>query len=166
DEAAAAHGLAGRIDWRGKQDQRAVIEAMRAADLFVLPSRIADDGDRDGLPNVLMEAASQRLPIVSTAVSAIPEFIRDGEEGTLVPPGDAAALAAAIARLAGDETLAERFGTAAYRRLLAEFGMAAGIETIASRLNAALTATEATVAASPKPAAAKGGSEAMASERA
>ncbi|MEO1532809.1 MAG: glycosyltransferase family 4 protein [Pseudomonadota bacterium] len=166
DEAAAAHGLAGRIDWRGKQDQRAVIEAMRAADLFVLPSRIADDGDRDGLPNVLMEAASQRLPIVSTAVSAIPEFIRDGEEGTLVPPGDAAALAAAIARLAGDEAQAERFGTAAYRRLLAEFGMGAGIETIASRLSAALTASEATVAPLSKPAAAEGGSEAMAGERA
>ncbi|MEM9761440.1 MAG: glycosyltransferase [Pseudomonadota bacterium] len=165
EKAAAAHGLTGRIHWRGKQDQRAVIEAMRASDVFILPSRIADDGDRDGLPNVLMEAASQRLPIISTAVSAIPEFIRDGEEGALVPPGDADALAAAIKFLAGDEDLLRRFGAAAYRRLHADFGMEAGIETIAARLRDALAAAEASVAAAPKPAAAESGSEAMAGER-
>ncbi|MEL6766127.1 MAG: glycosyltransferase family 4 protein [Pseudomonadota bacterium] len=147
-EVAAARGLGERIDWRGKQDQRAVVDAMRAADLFVLPSRIADDGDRDGLPNVLMEAASQRLPIISTAVSAIPEFIRDGEEGLLVPPGDAAALANAIARLADDAPLASRLGAAAHQRLLADFGMDAGIETIAARLSAALAAAQAPSAAS------------------
>ncbi|MEM9198812.1 MAG: glycosyltransferase, partial [Pseudomonadota bacterium] len=69
---AEALGLTARITWMGKRDQAAVIAALQAADLFVLPSRIAADGDRDGLPNVLMEAASQRLPILSTAVSAIP----------------------------------------------------------------------------------------------
>ncbi|MEM7422711.1 MAG: glycosyltransferase, partial [Pseudomonadota bacterium] len=81
---ACALGIDSRIDWQGKQDQTAVVAAMRAADIFVLPSKIAADGDRDGLPNVLMEAASQALPIVSTRVSAIPEFIRDGVDGTLV----------------------------------------------------------------------------------
>ncbi len=69
---AARLGLAGRIEWRGKRAQGEVVDAMRRADLFVLPSKIAPDGDRDGLPNVLMEAASQKLPILSTAVSAHP----------------------------------------------------------------------------------------------
>jgi len=56
---AEAHGINDRITWRGACDQPEVIDAMRAADLFVLPSRIAKDGDRDGLPNVLMEAAAR-----------------------------------------------------------------------------------------------------------
>ena len=87
---AAAHGIGDRITWRGACDQPEVITAMRAADLFVLPSRIAADGDRDGLPNVLMEAASQKLPILSTPVSAIPEFIDSGTHGVLSDDAPAA----------------------------------------------------------------------------
>ena len=86
-------GLSERIEWRGACDQAEVIDALRDADIFVLPSRIASDGDRDGLPNVLMEAASQELPILSTNVSSIPEFIENGKQGVLVEP-DAEALAA------------------------------------------------------------------------
>lgn len=130
-------GLSERIDWRGKQDQTQVIEAMRSADLFVLPSKIADDGDRDGLPNVLMEAASQKLPILSTQVSAIPEFITDGEHGVLVPPGDADALARALDDLAADPAGRHAMADAAYDRLRAEFGMTAGID----RLDALLRRT-------------------------
>ncbi len=63
---AQALGLAERIEWRGPQAQGAVIAALREADLFVLPSKQAGDGDRDGLPNVVMEAASQCLAIVAT----------------------------------------------------------------------------------------------------
>ncbi|MEM6679405.1 MAG: glycosyltransferase family 4 protein [Pseudomonadota bacterium] len=135
---AEARGLSRRIDWRGKRDQRDVIAAMREADFFVLPSKIARDGDRDGLPNVLMEAASQELPCISTAVSAIPEFLRDGQEGLLVPPSDPAALAAAILRLAEDPTLAATLGRASRQRLVAEFGMEAGITRIAELLTAGL----------------------------
>ncbi|MEO1293298.1 MAG: glycosyltransferase, partial [Pseudomonadota bacterium] len=90
-ELAATLGIAERVRWRGALDQTDVIAAMQAADLFVLPSRIAGDGDRDGLPNVLMEAASQKLPVISTTVSAIPEFIEKGASGLLVPPSDPAA---------------------------------------------------------------------------
>jgi glycosyltransferase involved in cell wall biosynthesis len=127
-----------RIEWRGKRDQNAVIAAMRSADLFVLPSKIADDGDRDGLPNVLMEAASQKLPILTTRVSAIPEFIRDGIHGRLVPPGDPKALAEAIVALAADPAGRTALAEAAYARLKASFGMEAGIATIDARLRAAL----------------------------
>ncbi len=127
-----------RIEWRGKRAQQDVIAALRSSDLFVLPSVIADDGDRDGLPNVLMEAASQKLPILSTGISAIPEFITNGEHGTLVPPGDARALARAITELAAQPERRAAMADAAYRRLRAGFGMEAGIEVIDRRLRAAL----------------------------
>lgn len=134
-EAARAAGIAARIDWRGACDQPQVIAAMRAADLFVLPSRIAADGDRDGLPNVLMEAASQKLPILSTPVSAIPEFIETGTHGLLVPdrPED---LAAAIADLAADPPRMARMADAAYHRLVHEFDMDPGIARLSARLHA------------------------------
>jgi len=133
-----AAGIDARIDWRGKRDQTQVIDAMRRADLFVLPSKIAGDGDRDGLPNVLMEAASQKLPILSTAVAAIPEFIEDGVHGRLVEPGDPAALSGAIIALAADPAQRRRFAEHAYQRLRAEFGMDAGIARIDRELRAAL----------------------------
>ncbi|WP_339950765.1 glycosyltransferase [uncultured Albimonas sp.] len=129
-------GLADRIRWLGKKDQTEVVAAMRAADLFVLPSKIAEDGDRDGLPNVLMEAASQRLPILSTAVSAIPEFVRDGREGRLVPPGDPQALAEALTALATDPQGRAEMAETALARLRAEFGMEAGIDALSARLQA------------------------------
>ncbi|MEO1458065.1 MAG: glycosyltransferase [Pseudomonadota bacterium] len=131
---AARLGLAGRIDWQGKRDQREVIAAMRAADLFVLPAKLAADGDRDGLPNVLMEAASQGLPIVSTRLSAIPEFIEDGVHGLLVPPAEPQALAEGLTRLAAEPALGARLAAAALARLRAEFGMEAGIDRVAARL--------------------------------
>ncbi|MEM1274956.1 MAG: glycosyltransferase [Pseudomonadota bacterium] len=130
-------GLSDKIHWLGKKDQTDVIAELRAADLFVLPSKIAGDGDRDGLPNVLMEAASQKLPILSTRVSAIPEFVRDGVDGVLVPPEDAGALARAIADLAADPGTRARMAESAYARLTEEFGMDAGIDVIAERLRAA-----------------------------
>ena len=74
----------------GAQPRAAVLAALRAADLFVLPSRVARNGDRDGLPNVLMEAQSQRLPVVASRVAGIPELVRDGETGLLVTPGEEA----------------------------------------------------------------------------
>ncbi|TYO85205.1 glycosyltransferase involved in cell wall biosynthesis [Oceanicella actignis] len=140
---ARALGIAGRIAWLGKRDQTEVVALMRKADLFVLPSKIAADGDRDGLPNVLMEAASQELPILSTRVSAIPEFIEDGVHGALVPPADPDALAAALARLAADPEERARMARAARARLEAEFGMQAGIDALAARLEAALAEAEA-----------------------
>ena len=149
---AEAAGIADRIAWLGKRDQTEVIAEMRGADLFVLPSKIAGDGDRDGLPNVLMEAASQALPILTTAVSAIPEFIEDGVHGALVPPGDPAALAARIEAIAAAPEAAEAQARAARARLVAEFGMEAGIDALDTRLRAALGDAAPPLAASASPA--------------
>ncbi|MBT4106764.1 MAG: glycosyltransferase family 4 protein, partial [Proteobacteria bacterium] len=72
---AADLGLNEKINWLGPRPQEEILSLYRQNDLFLLPSRITEDGDRDGLPNVLMEAASQKLAIVSTALSGICEFI-------------------------------------------------------------------------------------------
>ena len=80
-------GIAGRVEWRGPQAHAAVLDAYRAADIFALPCRLGADGDRDGLPNVLLEAQSQKIPCVSTRISGIPELIRHDVTG---PPGRAA----------------------------------------------------------------------------
>jgi len=130
---AEAAGIADRITWKGACDQPEVIAAMREADLFVLPSRIAEDGDRDGLPNVLMEAASQLLPILSTPVSAIPEFIETGTHGML-SADDPKALATAISSLAETPVQTAAMAKAAYDRLLAEFRMDPGIARLSARL--------------------------------
>ena len=134
---AAETGLSGRILWQGAQDQRAVLAAYRASDTFVLACRIAADGDRDGLPNVLVEAGSQRLPCLSTTVSGVPELIRDGENGLLVPPDDPVALAGALERLIRDPSLRARLGDAASARVNAEFDHHAGIRQLAALFAAA-----------------------------
>ncbi len=137
---AARLGVADRIDWRGAQAQSAVIEALRAADLFVLPSRVAADGDRDGLPNVLMEAASQRLPVISTDVSAIPEFVAGPAYGRLVPERDPAALADAIAAALADPVGRAAQAAALRARLESAFGAEAGVRAVSERLEEALAA--------------------------
>jgi len=121
EELARRLGLAARVEFRGARPRDAVVAALAEADLFVLPARVAPDGDRDGLPNVLLEAAALALPLLTTPVSAIPEFVRDGIEGVLVPPEDEAALAAALADLARDPARRRRLGGAARRRVRAAF---------------------------------------------
>ena len=131
---AVARGVSNRITWRGACDQPEVIAAMRESDLFVLPSRVADDGDRDGLPNVLMEAASQKLAILSTPVSAIPEFIENGTHG-LLSTDEPETLAQAIITFAADPALGPKLTQAAYDRLCQHFTMDPGILHLHKRLS-------------------------------
>ncbi len=137
-ESASTLGIAERIDWQGARDQKEVIAALRDADIFVLPSRIARDGDRDGLPNVLMEAASQQLPNLCTCVSSIPEFIEDGIQGVLVAP-EPGALASALASMITDPDGRARMALAAYERLVQSFGMDRGISLLQGRLRKSLS---------------------------
>ena len=130
---AARLGLADRIEWRGPRPQPEVLAAYRAADLFVLAAKIAPDGDRDGLPNVLVEAQSQRLPCIATRLSGIPELIDDGATGLLVPPTEPAALAAALVRLIADPALRAQLGTAGEARVRAAFDADRAIEALAQR---------------------------------
>ncbi len=128
---AARLGLDDRVEWRGARPQEAVLDAYRVADLFVLASRIAHDGDRDGLPNVLMEAQSQEVACLSTRVSAIPELIVDGETGLLAPPDDPDAMAAALETLIRDPGLRRRLGIAGRERVAARFSFETGLARLA-----------------------------------
>jgi glycosyltransferase involved in cell wall biosynthesis len=74
---------------------------------------VVDDGDRDGLPNVLVEAMACGLPVVTTPVSGIPELVRHQVNGLLVPPDDPAALARELSRVTADPKLRQRLATAA-----------------------------------------------------
>ena len=128
---AAKLGIGDRIDWLGGQPQSVVIDHYRAADLFVLASRIASDGDRDGLPNVLMEAQGQDLACVATRVSAVPELIEDGVTGLLVAPDDPARLAAALEALIRDPARRAALGRAGGGRVRTAFSFLAGIDRLA-----------------------------------
>jgi glycosyltransferase involved in cell wall biosynthesis len=114
-------GIAARVEWRGALAQEAVLAACREADLFALASRVARDGDRDGLPNVLLEAQSQALACVASGVSGVPELLVDGETGLIVPPEDAAALARALAALIADPARRAAMGEAGMRRVREAF---------------------------------------------
>ena len=131
-------GIADRIVWLGAQPQETVLAEYRAADLFVLNCRIAADGDRDGLPNVLMEAQSQRLAVVSTKLAGIPELVIDGETGALVAPDDAPALAAAIETLLRDPALRDRYTEAGFQRVRRLFAAERSIADLEHRFRADL----------------------------
>lgn len=126
-------GIADRIDWFGALPQGDVIDRYRQADLFALASRVGDDGDRDGLPNVLMEAQSQALACIATDVSAIPELIVDGETGLLVPAEDPAALAGAIADLAADPERRLFLGRSGESRVRGKFSFTEGVDRLAEK---------------------------------
>jgi glycosyltransferase involved in cell wall biosynthesis len=113
--------IAGRIEWLGAQPQDVALRHYRAADLFVLASRIAADGDRDGLPNVLLEAQSQRLAVVATRAAAIPELIEHEATGLLVPPGDPPALAESMRRLIIDPVRRSVLAAAGFERVSRHF---------------------------------------------
>ena len=114
-------GLSNRIVWTGAMDQKQVLEHYRQADLFALACRITSDGDRDGLPNVLVEAASQNLACVSTHISGIPEFFTDGENGLLTAPDDATAFSLALQTAITKPQLRARLGAAAEQRVRTSF---------------------------------------------
>ena len=128
---AAAAGIAERIAWLGPRDQAAVLQHYREADLFVLPCRVTGDGDRDGLPNVLVEAQSQGLACLSTEVGGVPELIEDGVNGRLVPPDDPGALADALGTLIGDPDRRRAFGRAGQQRVARDFDSAASLDALA-----------------------------------
>jgi glycosyltransferase involved in cell wall biosynthesis len=129
---AQALGVAERIAWRGAMAQDEVLGLYRTSDLFVLACRIAGDGDRDGLPNVLVEAQSQGLCCVSTTVPGVQELIEDGVNGVLVPPEDAQALADALARAIAAPELRWKLGAAGERKVREHFDYRASVARLAA----------------------------------
>jgi glycosyltransferase involved in cell wall biosynthesis len=136
-------GVTRAVGLAGERDDVAGLLAQ--ADLFVLPSR------SEGLPVSVLEAMAAGVPVVASAVGGVPELVEDGATGLLVPPGDPRALAAAIAKLAGDPALRRRLGAAGRRRVEARFD-AASCRTAHVELYRALLARHAArVAPPPRP---------------
>jgi len=107
----------------GKMTQDKLIDEYRRADLFVLPCLVTDDGDRDGIPNVLVEAMAMRLPVVSTPVSGITELVDHMQNGLLTTEKDAESLAAAIERLLQDAELRWRLGANGRQKVMEVFSL-------------------------------------------
>ena len=115
-----------------------MLAACRSHDLFVLPCRIGADGDRDGLPNVLVEAQSQALPVLTTPVSGIPELVEEDVNGAFVEPDDAPALAARMAELAADTDRRRRLGRAGEEKVRTRFDHLATIGELRTLLAASM----------------------------
>ena len=114
-------GLDDRCDWAGTLPHEEVLDYYRGADLFVLGCRVAENGDRDGIPNVLVEAMAMGVPVVATSISASPELVVHGRTGLLVRPDDPVALANACERLLVDPDLRAAAIPAARKRVRERF---------------------------------------------
>jgi len=109
------------IEFRGWVTPADLHAAYTSATAFALPAVVDERGDTEGLGMVLLEAMSYHVPVVTTALGGITDIVRDGENGLLVPPNDAAALAAALARLVTDRALVTRLGAAGLHVIEARF---------------------------------------------
>jgi len=112
----------------------ALIDLYRRCRLYVQPCRRDRDGMQDGIPATIMEAMAVGKPVVSTHVSGIPELVADGREGLLVPPDAPAALAQAIEGLLTDPARCRAMGSAAARKVRAEFDATANAGILAGHL--------------------------------
>jgi colanic acid/amylovoran biosynthesis glycosyltransferase len=132
----AALQLEAAVALTGAATEDDVAAALAQAEVFALPSIVAASGKMEGIPVALMEAMAAGLAVVASRLSGIPELVRDGENGLLTPPGDAAALARALARLT-DPGLRRALGEAAQRTVRAEFDLAANVASLARLWTAA-----------------------------
>ena len=114
-------GLASQVQLRSAVTQDQLRDIYRSAHLFALPCQIMEDGDRDGFPNVLAESMAMGVPVVSTAISGIPEMVDDGVHGLLVPPRSPQALADALQRVLTDDALRQRLALAGRARICERF---------------------------------------------
>jgi glycosyltransferase involved in cell wall biosynthesis len=118
-------------EWLGTQPHHVVMDHYRRADLFVLGCEIASNGDRDGIPNVLLESMAMAVPVVATQVSAIPELVDNGRTGLLVPPQVPEQLAQAIRRILNDRPLRRKIIRNAQERIHSQFDNQALVRELA-----------------------------------
>jgi glycosyltransferase involved in cell wall biosynthesis len=113
----SALGVERRVELAGPIPRERLLELYARAAVFAAPCVVAGDGNRDGLPTVLVEAMACGVPVVATPVTGIPELVEDEVTGLVVPEHDAEALAAALTRILDDAPLGKRLATAARARI-------------------------------------------------
>ncbi len=107
----------------GPKPQDEIVAAFRSAAIFALPCVVSADGNRDGLPTVLLEAMAMRVPVVSTDLTGVPEIVDDGVNGFLVSQRDSVALANALAHLLSNNDLREQMGRAGRQTVMDKFDL-------------------------------------------
>ena len=127
-------GLADRVMLLGRMTSDAVAAELGASDVLVAPSVPTRGGKREGIPVVLMEAMAAGLPVVASRLSGIPELVTDEVSGLLVAPGDDAALADALARLAADPDLRRTLGAAGRATVQRDFDVDRNAAALAARI--------------------------------
>ncbi len=137
-----ACGLEDRVRLIGARPQPEVFLAMRRAGMLVLPCAVAGNGDRDGLPTVLIEAMAHGLPVVSCPVTGVPEIVEDGVTGLLAPSRDPGALARAMGRLIADPAGAAAMGRAGRLRAERLFDLGHNVARLAAHFEGALCGKE------------------------
>ncbi len=125
-----ALGLLERVSLLGARSHADTLHVLRQACALVVPSVVAPDGDRDGLPNVVLEAMAVGIPVIATKASAAGEAVTDGENGFLVPPANPRALADAMQRILSDDALRARLGEAGRHRVANAFDISRNIRTL------------------------------------
>jgi glycosyltransferase involved in cell wall biosynthesis len=136
-EKIVAHGLCDDIRLAGPMSQSDLYREYRSSTVFCLPCRVLENGDRDGIPNVLLEAMACGLPVISTGISGIPEAIENGVNGLLIPPDDPKSLANALIRVKRDRELANRLSSQAKTTINTRFNADAFADRMAQLLREA-----------------------------
>ena len=125
------------VELLGELPNDRVMELMSETDLFVIPCRVANSGDRDGIPVVLMEAMALGRCVVSGDLETIRELVRDGQTGIMVRPGDQQALASTLKELAEDRAQIERLGQAGRMWVCEEYDLAKNAQRIIRKVSEA-----------------------------
>ncbi|XVX20048.1 glycosyltransferase family 4 protein [Actinomycetota bacterium] len=136
-------GIAAHVHFHGPMPQHEVMSLLATATAFAAPCVVASDGDRDGLPTVLLEAMSMGVPVVATPVAGIPEAVEHGVTGLLVGERDVAALSSALARIVTDDALAQRLSKAGRARIEERFDVADQARRLRDLTEGLAVATEA-----------------------
>jgi glycosyltransferase involved in cell wall biosynthesis len=127
-------GLTGRVRTLGPRPRLEVVRLLSECDVFALPSVMAANGEREGIPVSLMEAMAMGVPVVSSRLSGIPELVESGVSGILVEPGDVSALSESLEKLARDPELRARLGEAGRMKVLRDFDLSRNVDRLAELL--------------------------------
>ncbi len=128
------HGITGDVTLKGDRTQQELISVYQNAALFILTPAQTEDGDRDGIPNVLVEAMAVGLPVITTAVAGIPELVENNQNGLLYQPHDVEGISSGIIELLRNADKRKKLGDAASKKVTEQFD----ITQAANRLKALL----------------------------
>ncbi|HVT44366.1 MAG TPA: glycosyltransferase [Thermoanaerobaculia bacterium] len=134
-------GLETRVTFEKGRPQAELLACYAEASVFVMSSVVTSAGDRDGVPNVLMEAMACGIPVVASDISGIPELVTDRHDGLLVPSGDHEAIADALQELLTNSARAHRIGEAGRRTVIAKRGLREAVQPLAALFETTLTRT-------------------------